>query len=372
MKIGILVMFAGRRAGGPEIYEVELLRALARIDEENEYHVYCLDRRARARIAVIKENFVFHTLQPSVRPISLLTTLPLRLLGTRNLVLHAPTIPPPLVFQDYMMTLVCSTTFCHPELYPPMIRLRLRMLIHRGIRKAKLILCVSNSVKELCAEAFRVPPERLMTVYLAANSSFRVIPEPERSTLLRERYGIHTPYFLFSGRWERRKNIVRILDAFALFKRRTRSPHKLVLTGGHTWASKEAGRAIARHRLESEIIDVGRSELEALPILYGGADALVFASLWEGFGMPLVEAMACGTPIITSNCSSMPEIAGDAGLLVDPHSVESIADAMTRIAAQKSLRESLGAAGLARSRQFTWDECAQRTLGAYRRFLAVA
>ncbi len=372
MRIGIPVMFAGRGAGGPEVYEVELLRALALIDKESEYHVFCLNRRARSAIGVSAENFIFHEVWPEARILSMLTTLPFQISKTRVDVLHTPVIPPPLVTQDYLMTLVCSTTFRHPEFYPPAIRVRLKALLHRGIRNSRLILCVSNSVREHCAEAFRVPMERLRTVYLGASPRFQPVAEAEKRSLLKERFGLTVPYFLFSGRWEKRKNVARILEAFALFKQQTRLPHKMVLTGSRTWASKEVEATIASRHLAGDIVDLGKSPVADLPVLYAGADALVFASLWEGFGMPIVEAMACGTPVITSNCSSMPEIAGDAGLLVDPYSPESIACAMRQIGDNSALRASLGAAGLARAKQFTWERCARETLAAYRQFALMA
>ncbi len=372
MKIGILVMFAGRGAGGPEVYEVELLRALAQIDGENEYHVFCLNGRARDVIGVSAENFIFHEVRPEIRVISMLTTLPIQLSAAGTQVLHAPIIPPPVSPQDYVMTLVCSTTFKHPEFYPPAIRLRLRTLLHRGIRKSKMILCVSNSVRELCAEEFRLPLEKLKTVYLGASRNFRPLGPEKDSSVLKERFGITDPYFLFSGRWEKRKNVVRILEAFSLFKRKSHLPHKLVLTGSRTWASREAEATIADNRLEQHIVDLGKSPVQDLPLLYAGADALVFASLWEGFGMPIVEAMACGTPVITSNCSSMPEIAGEAGLLVDPYSAENIAFAMQQLGGDADLRARLSAAGLKRSQHFTWERCARETLVAYEQFVSMS
>jgi glycosyltransferase involved in cell wall biosynthesis len=113
-------------------------------------------------------------------------------------------------------------------------------------------------------------------------------------------------------------------------------------------------------------VDLGKSPISDLPLLYGGAEALLYPSFWEGFGMPLVEAMSCGTPSITSNVSSMPEVAGDSGLLVDPHSVEEIADAMRRIAESSHLRAGLSAAALTRCRLFSWEKTATQTLAMYK------
>jgi glycosyltransferase involved in cell wall biosynthesis len=200
---------------------------------------------------------------------------------------------------------------------------------------------------------------------MAASRIFRPLPEDEKRAELDRRFGITDPYFLFSGRWEHRKNIVGTLRAFALFKRTTRLPHKLVLSGSRTWAAADAEAVIRELKLEPEIVDLGKSPIADLPLLYGGATALVYPSLWEGFGMPIVEAMSCGTPSVTSNISSMPEVAGDTALLVDPHSIEEIADAMRRLAESPALRDSLSAAALRRSGLFTWEETARRTRDMY-------
>jgi glycosyltransferase involved in cell wall biosynthesis len=143
------------------------------------------------------------------------------------------------------------------------------------------------------------------------------------------------------------------------------------MTGSRTWAAREADAIIAREKLRQEIIDVGKSPFEELPMLYSGADALIYPSLWEGFGMPIVEAMASGAPVITSNLSSMPEVAGGAALLVDPYSTTEIAEAMSRIVGDAGLRASLRDKGLERAKFFTWERTARRTLAAYRQMTAM-
>jgi glycosyltransferase involved in cell wall biosynthesis len=238
-------------------------------------------------------------------------------------------------------------------------------LTRLGLRTARYFLCVSNNVRELFADKFKIAEKRLLLSYMAASHIFRPLPEAETRAELAERFAIKDPYFLFSGRWEHRKNIVGTIQAFALFKKKTRLPHKLVLTGSRTWAAEEADRAIHASGMEREIIDLGKSPYDSLPLLYGAAEALVYASFWEGFGMPLAESMACGTPVITSSISSMPEVAGDAGLYVDPHSTEEIAEAMRQIAESPALRARLSAAALERAKRFTWEETARRTLQTY-------
>ena len=367
MRFSLFVGNAGRNSGGPEIYESELLRALARCDRDNQYEVFCLDRRAPEVVGVRQDNFRFHALEPSIRPISMTCSLPLAALRHRTESLHATFMPPVFSPQPYILTLVCFSMFQHPELYPAAIRLRVQALTRIGLRSARYFLCVSKNVRDLFAEKFKIPEERMRVSYMAASSAFRPMDAAAVKAELAERLGINGPYFLFSGRWERRKNIVGTLRAFAHFKRTTRLPHRLVLTGSRTWAAAEAEQAIEELGIANEITDLGKSPISDLPLLYAGAEALLYASLWEGFGMPLAESMACGTPVITSNLSSMPEVAGKAGLLVDPYSVEEIADAMRRIAVDAELRATLSAAALERSKAFSWDETARLSIESYRR-----
>jgi glycosyltransferase involved in cell wall biosynthesis len=257
--------------------------------------------------------------------------------------------------------------FEHPEFYPALIRLRLLALMGLAVRKAKLIICISQHIENVVRERFALPPERTAVVPLAANSSFRPMPEDECQTFVRERYSIGFPYFLFSGRWEQRKNIVRILEAFHRFKNEFPSEIKLVLTGERTWAAKDAEETIRRNKMDNEIMDLGKSLVAELPYLYAGARALIYPSLWEGFGLPLVEAMGAGTPVITSNNSSMAEIGRGAALLVDPLSIDDIASAMHRIATDSRLHADLRTRGLNRAKLFSWENTAKQTLAVYER-----
>jgi glycosyltransferase involved in cell wall biosynthesis len=366
-RIGLYIGSAGSNSGGPERYETELLRSIAAIDKGNQYEIFCLFKDGPAKIAVVQDNFRYHTLWPSYRAVSMLTSLPVKLFSQCLDFMHATFIPPPITPHDYVFTLVCSSMFERPEFYPLPIRLRLVALMGLAVRQAKLIICLSQHIQEVVRERFELPPERTTVIPLAANTTFCEIPAVEGRAFLRQRYGIDAPYFLFSGRWERRKNIVRILEAFHRFKSEDRSPLKLVLSGERTWAAKEAEETIRRNKMEDEIVDLGKSPVDELPQLYAGAQALIYTSLWEGFGMPILEAMGTGTPVITSNNSAMAEIGANAALLVDPLSVDDIATAMHSIVADPVLHADLRARGLERAKMFSWENTARQTLAAYRR-----
>jgi glycosyltransferase involved in cell wall biosynthesis len=365
MKIGLFIGFAGRACGGPEVYERGIVRAMSAIAPQHQYHLYCADQRAPGTIGLKTDNVVYHLLQPSVRVVSMLTTLPLAMSRTQPDVFHAPMFPPPFCPENTIMSMACSSLMRHPEFYPPLIRMRMRFLLHRAIPKAAKIICVSHHVRDVVQEQFEIPAEKLPVIYPGISSLFRPIAANAKRVHLEEKYGIRDPYFLFSGRWERRKNLVRTLEAFALFKRRFRTRHKLVLTGGRSWASAEVDRTIRRLALGDMIRVLGRTPLDELPFLYGGADAVVYASLWEGFGLPIVEAMACGTPVVTSNVAAMPETAGGTALLVNPHSTEDIAAAMYRMTADTDFTEGLRTQGLKHAQRFSWEKTARRTLDLY-------
>lgn len=367
MKIGIFLGSVGSNSGGPERYEVELVKNLAAIDHENEYRLLCLFKDGPNRLTQ-QDNFQYQILKPKMRSVSMLTSLPYAMAQYPADVWHATYVPPPFSPWNYLFTLVCSSMIEHPELYPPAVRYRLIALTNRAIKKAKHIICISDHIRQVVIERFKVSESRLSVVHLGVSEAFKPFPNSECRKFVADTYGINRPYFLFSGRWEPRKNIVRIIKAFAKFKKETGSEMLLVFTGARTWSANEAERAIDENNLRSEVIDLGKSPVHELPQLYSGATALVYPSLWEGFGLPIVEGMAAGIPVITSNNSSMAEIGADSALLVDPLSETEIAEAMFRIVNEPDLYVNLVEKGLQRSAQFRWGQTARKTLEVYQRF----
>jgi glycosyltransferase involved in cell wall biosynthesis len=365
MRIGIFVVMAGRQAGGPETYEHNLVRALAALDSHNEYHIFCLDRTAADSFRLAQENVAYHVLWPTTRWISIPAALPMALLRSKVELLHVTFTPPPFSPTNYVFTMHCFSTFAHPEFYAPAILWRLNKLILKGLKKARLVLCVSENVRDLVADKFKVPSERLAVVYNGVGDNFRPVASKHARYVLRHVHGIHHPYILNVGRLEARKNIVRLLEAFSQFQHEIEPDMKLVLVGRRAWASAGIDAAIDRLKLKDHVIEIGYVNHQDLPVLYSGAAMFVFPSLWEGFGIPVLEAMACGTPVITSNVSCLPEVAGDAAVLVDPYSVPELTDSMYKVFADAALREALCARGLARATLFTWQRTAQQTLAAY-------
>ena len=370
MRIGILVLMAGRQAGGPETYEVELIRALAAIDRSNEYYIYCSGAEAVRAIGVEQANVSYRVLRPGVRWLSIPFSLPIALIRDRIDLLHATFTPPPRTPVPLVFTMHCMSNFVHPEFYPKLIAWRLNRLQRIGIERAVRVLCVSETLREQVHEAFGTPLDRMSVSYNGVGPEFRPISQKEARDYVRERFHIDYPYVLYVGKIQARKNLPRLLHAFRQFKRETGSDARLVLAGRRTDTAEVVDRTIDELGMRSEVVELGyiphtSADREALPMLYCGARFFVFVSLWEGFGIPLVEAMACGTPAIVSSVTSLPEIAGDAALVVEPTSVEEIAHAMTRLETSEGLRTELAQKGLRQAKRFNWPECARRTLASY-------
>jgi glycosyltransferase involved in cell wall biosynthesis len=370
MRIGILILATGRNAGGPETYEVELIRALARIDRKNEYVVYCTNQEGIDGIGVTAENIACRVLKPASRWVSLTVTLPALLKKDGIEFLHCTYAPPPWPTRPIVFTMHCVSNFQHPEFYPSTIRWRLNALQHIGLKRAKSILCVSDFVQAYLHEELKVENHRMIRIYNGVGSEFRAIPPRDARDYLAHHLGMDYPYLLYVGKLQARKNLIRVIRAFAEFRNATRSIAKLVLAGKRVQTSEGIDETIQELGLQSKVVFLGYVPQPSvvphspLPYLYSGAEMFVFPSLYEGFGIPVIEAMKCGTPVITSSVTSLPEVAGDAAEIVHPESVEEIAAAMARVQ-HPSVRETLVRRGLDRARQFTWERCAHDTLAAY-------
>jgi glycosyltransferase involved in cell wall biosynthesis len=370
MRIGIFVLMAGREAGGPETYEVQLVRALASIDRANEYVVYCTTPAAIQAIGVVQENVTYRVLGPGPRAVGIAFGLPARLVTDGIDIFHATFTPPPLFTKPLVFTMHCLSNFAHPEFYPKLVAWRLNGLMRIGLARAACVLCVSENVRDAVHHEFAVPRERLAVAYNGVGTQFVHTAPALAQQIVADRFGIDYPYVLFVGKLQARKNIVRLIRAFADFKRATGSDAKLLLAGKRTATSEGIDEAIREQGVSEHVVEAGYFRPTDLPALYSAARMFVFPSLWEGFGIPVAEAMACGTPVITSTVTSLPEVAGGAAVFVDPCDTNDIAAAMARVDRSPALRAELIARGLRRASDFTWTNCARATLEGYARVAA--
>jgi glycosyltransferase involved in cell wall biosynthesis len=370
MRIGIFVAEVGRMAGGPETYEIQLLRALARLDQQNEYFVYCTHAGAVDAIGVRQDNFVYRVLQPASRWISLPVTLPAMLVRDGVRFYHATMVPPPLSPKDYCLSILCFSNWSHPEFYPKAVLRRLNFLLEIGLKKAKYLLCNSENLRNDIHRAFKVPMGRLSVTYLGVGPEFAPIPTEEARDFVRQRYGIEGQYVLFVGKHMERKNVFRVISAYHRFRKETGSAAKLLLIGREPSTTDAIHRQITELGLDEVVTRIRYAPYAELRYLYAGAEMFLFPSLWEGFGLPVIESMACGTPVITSNVTSLPEVAGDGAIVVDPESVDQIVDGMLRLHRDPAFRSALVERGIRQASKFTWDNCARATLESYARMTA--
>ncbi len=228
---------------------------------------------------------------------------------------------------------------------------------------ADAIITDSEQSREDIVKYLPVSPEHVTVVPLAADRRFRPVEAAAVEPILQS-YDVAQPYILYVGALESRKNLPRLLEAYALL-RAWSERWRLVIVGARKWKSSPILDTVQRLGLEPHVTFTGYVADEDLPALYTGADLFAFPSLYEGFGLPVLEAMACGTPVVTSNTSSLPEVVGDAALLVDPYDVEAMASAMRQVLEDPALAQALRQRGLARAATFSWERTARETIAVY-------
>jgi glycosyltransferase involved in cell wall biosynthesis len=280
--------------------------------------------------------------------------------------LHSPHYTVPLALEcPSVVTIHDMTFFLFPRSHQLYRRLFFRAMIPRAARRANAIITPSVSTRTDLLRLLGVAENRVRVVLHGVTPDFRPILDCSASRELLARYGIQTPYLLYVGNLEPRKNLPRLLRAFGELLQEEISAW-LVLVGTRGWMNTPIGETVRTLRLGERVRFTGYVEQEDLPTLYSRAAGFVYPSLYEGFGFPVLEAMACGVPVVTSNTSSMAEIAGEAALLVDPFDASALAQALGKVLRDPRLAGDLGRRGLARAREFTWSRTATGTLEVYR------
>jgi glycosyltransferase involved in cell wall biosynthesis len=247
-----------------------------------------------------------------------------------------------------------------PQAHPRLQRLYLDLSTRWNARAAACIVADSEATKADLVARYGTAPEKIVVAYPGYDDSLALVRDPAIIEDAKARYGIAGDYFLYLGTLQPRKNLARVIEAFASLQ----SDSSLVLAGRHGWLYDDLFDRVRRLGLEGRVRFPGYVADEDKAALLGGASALVFPSLYEGFGLPVLEAQACGCPVITSATSSLPEVAGDAALLVDPQDTAAIAAAIQRVAADPGLRTTLIERGLVNVHRFSWETCARATLDA--------
>lgn len=370
MNIGIDAHMLGHNETGNETYILELARALAAHAREDKFFIYAEkpdalpgEIHAAPHVRVIP-----YTTRSGLR--RLVDELPQRAARDGLDVLHISyNAPLRLPGACALVVTIHDISFEHfPQFFSRRLRAFLKASVPRSARAAQQIITDTESAKQDLVETYRLPPEKIAVTHYAAGAQFRRIAEGTALERVKRKYNTGDKFVLAVGNLQPRKNWERLMRAFAEAKRDAGLPHKLVLVGQELWRAApifETARA-----LPDTVVLTGYVPAEDLPLLYNAADLFAYPSLYEGFGLPVVEAMACGTPVLTSNVSCLPEIAGDAACFIDPYNQAAMAHALARLTTDDALRGELALRGLARARLFSWERTAQQTVQVYYKAVA--
>ncbi|MCK5115978.1 MAG: glycosyltransferase family 4 protein [Candidatus Aegiribacteria sp.] len=363
MKISPLTVL---KAGIPN-YIIHLLGALADVDKNNEYVLYTnrpipFDLGLPERFQTVTVTFPSPHLQFWYQ-----IGLPMRMKSDGIQLFHDPVYPLPFVLPvPGVITVHDLSNYTNPGVHSFRSALSGR-LFPAHLRKASQIMTDSFFTASELERLFPRAAGKINVIHLGISDRFRRITCKDTLESVGQTYDLPSRFLLFLGTLEPRKNIERLLEAYALSC--SGIPHSLVITGGLGWKYDKLLKLISDHPNKNRIHLTGYVKDEHLPVLLSLAEFLVYPSTLEGFGLPILEAMACGTPVLTSNVSSMPEIAGDAAFLVDPLSVDSISNGINILSSNSELRSELSKKGLERAHSFSWRKTALKTLEVYEKAL---
>ncbi len=348
-------------------YIRNLVHHLERIDRDTEYVLLCRPQD-HARIPLASPNFRL-VVEPA-RPYSIgeQVRIPMTLLREHIDLFHAPHyVLPPAIHCRSVVTIHDCIHLMFPQYLPGRLayafaKLQLWTAAHRSDR----VLTVSEASKLDILRRFRVPADKITVVYNAIDEPLSLAPTDEDVDRVSDRYQLKDPFALYVGNIKPHKNLERLIEAFHQLRQESAFESlKLVIIGDEISKYQGLRRAVHVHKLHKHVRFLGFVPLETLSVLYQLASVFVFPSLYEGFGLPPLEAMYYGTPVVTSNVSSLPEVVGDAAMLVDPYSSESIADGMRRVLTDEHLRAFLRERGMARAREYSWERSVRRIREVY-------
>jgi glycosyltransferase involved in cell wall biosynthesis len=347
-------------------YIRNLLRHLARIDRENEYVLLCRPADLQS-IQQLGENFRGVRETSPNYSIREQVHIPFVLMRERPDVYHAPHyVLPPAVPCRSVVTIHDTIHLMFPQYLPNRgAYAYARSLMWAAAKRSDRILTVSESSKRDIIHYFNVDPDKIVVVYNGLDERFSTEPSAEEMARVRVRFQLDHNFVLYVGNIKPHKNLVRLIEAFDGLRHDGFDELKLLIIGDEISKWPALRRAVHQHKLHKHVRFLGFQSDETLAVLYRLAAVFVFPSLYEGFGLPPLEAMASGTPVVTSNVSSLPEVAGDAAVLVDPYDAIDIKEGIKRVLSDPVLREEMKRKGLQRAREFSWERSAARTREIY-------
>jgi glycosyltransferase involved in cell wall biosynthesis len=363
MKIAIDVHSLGSQAGGNETYFRQLVRDLIRDQSDNQYYLLYSHRHALNDFQW-DSRFSFDPIPAN--PIRrIVASLPQRLRQTQPDVFHCQYVKPPFVKARTVVTIHDLAHEYHPEFFHPLEALRMKKLVRWTASRVDHILTVSRFSAADIARRFGVSREKITVAYQAAARDFHPRDAAQCREYVARKFGVNSPFILYVGRIQARKNLPRLIEAYVRLRKQGLNT-KLVMVGKRDWQSDRLLEKIKEFGIEADVIFPGFVPFEDLPLFYNAAEVFVFPSVFEGFGLPVVESMASGLATITSFGSSLEEVAGDGALLIDPHDVNSIADALGKVLGDPEFRRDLAGRGLRRSARFKAGDLGAKALAVYR------
>ncbi|MCX5749223.1 MAG: glycosyltransferase family 1 protein [Candidatus Saganbacteria bacterium] len=371
MRIAINAGLLSERAFGIRTYLENLVRALLVIDGKNRYFLLAGGddiARPAGNASVVKPAWALNNY--FLRNLWEQTALPLLLDRISPDIFHSPDHILPLMPAKgrKVITVHDLAFFRLPGAYSLRKRAFKHLITPVTVRRADRIIADSDNTKKDIIEYFGTDPEKIDVIHLGVGEEFKVISDEAALGRAREKYGLNRPFIMFVGTIEPRKNIKRLVEAFISAVKDKKISEDLVIVGNNGWLFKDILSFIKEQGMgRVKIIDSMRQE--DLPLVYNCAELFIYPSLYEGFGLPPLEAMACGVPTVTSNTSSLPEVVGDAAIKVNPCNTGNISDAIVQVLSDPRIKKSLSEKGLERAKLFTWEAAARRTIATYEKVL---
>jgi glycosyltransferase involved in cell wall biosynthesis len=374
MRVGIDATAVPQQRTGAGNYIVNLIRNLPRVDNANEYVVFgtsaheqeLLPAGGAPNVRFVRRDFPGRGARLAWEQVG----LPRQVRANRLDVLHSPHYTMPLRHSARSVVTFCDMTFVlHPDLHQGIKRVFFPAMMRLSARRADRLIAISESTREDLVGMWGVDRSRVSAIPLAADEHFQPRPQAEIAGVC-GRYDLRPgDYILYVGMLEPRKNVDRLVEAFGQAAGDLIGID-LVIAGRRGWMYDQIFARVEELGLQGRVRFTGFVPGADLPALYSGARLFAYPSKYEGFGLPVLEAMSCGAPVVTTNVSSMPEVAGDAALLVAPDDVAGLAAALKRLANDSGLRDGLVCRGLERARTFSWERCARETIAVYEAALA--
>ncbi|HLC38604.1 MAG TPA: glycosyltransferase family 1 protein [Patescibacteria group bacterium] len=366
MRIGLDARFWDLKNAGLGRYTQELVKNLLKLDHKNEYFLLLNPKDAESfdleadNLQVVKIDSPHYSVMEQVR-------MPFEIARLKLDFVHFLSFNHPILWPGKFLVSIHDLTL---YLYPARSR---KSILHRwamsvvvadAAGRANHIFALSENTKKDIVKKFSINPDKITITYLGVPSNLKMLPKSRVQAFIKKKK-IATPFLFYVGQWRAHKNLIRLVRAFELAKKTAKTDFKLVIGGKPDPDYSQLLIAIAKSPVKKDIIIPGFISDEELPYWYNAATAFIFPSLYEGFGLPVLEAAKCGTPVLSSNSSSLPEVLGEAALYFDPKSIKQMAKLMNKIVDDPKLREELKAKGLKKAEEFSYQNVAKKILNVY-------